>query len=105
MLLPFLMLVSGEMMMFFGNADIYTLIGVNIHVIVEYVVTIALAIYIFSFRNDLRQFSLTGNFKDSTTTTTYTCTATMPAASDSERHLADGGDDSCSSLTSPLLAR
>ena len=65
MVLPFLMLVIGEVMMIIGSSgSLFIMVGVNIHVIVEYVVTIAVAIYIFSFRNDMRYFSVTGKYKE-----------------------------------------
>ena len=63
LLLPFIMLIIGEIMLMVGDQDsIYVFLGVNNHVVVEYVVTVALAFYIYSFRNDVNQFSLSGHF-------------------------------------------
>ena len=61
-LIPFCMLVIGQSMKSFGDADIYTMIDINMHVIVEYVVTFSLAVYIFSFRNDARLCTLSSRY-------------------------------------------
>ena len=60
LLLPFLLLVLSKILILFNESDFCILISINIHVVVEYVVAVALAFYIYSFRKDLSRFSIVG---------------------------------------------
>jgi hypothetical protein len=101
MTLPFLMLVVGEALTFSDVSHLLNLIGINIHVVVEYVVTVALALYIFSFRNDMSSFSLAGNYKISSTTSNSASPHHKNDSfqNDSERNSLSSSSD----ISSPLL--
>lgn len=112
------MLVIGEVMLLVGDTgSIYVFMGVNIHVIVEYVVTIALAIYIYSFRNEMQSFSLNGHMMHENEGSVDVCGSSGSGHDDDCLYTPVGSGDVCqksrnklgaddslsTSMSSPLL--